>query len=245
MPNTPTPGRPRAPRVLNTAALSIYQTTADTAPARRALLRQFLHEHELTPTALARQIGLSTANSFYNFLHGRSNALSQPVLELIARHFPDLQVTPQPGDASPAPTTCPVIAIASTGLEQRAFRLQQQLHAPLSIPVALAVRHADLFVVQVEGDGAERFYPPGSFLVCGGVSPVTIPTSSRRHLVVSRRWGNGVEVSIREQRAHGGQIWFWSGSNDPDHQKPLTLEEVTVEGIVLASWQPEPGYTLT
>jgi hypothetical protein len=244
MPNTPTPGRSRAPRVLAAPALSIFQTTADSAPARRELFRRFLYEHDLTPTALARQIGLSTANSFYNFLHGRSNALSQPVLELIAKHYPAMPFTPQPGDASEV-STCPIVAIAATGLEQRTFRLQQQLHAPLSIPVALAVRHADLFAVQVEGDGAERFYRTGSLLICGGLSPVTIPTSSRRHLVVSRRWGNGVEVSIREQRTHGGRIWLWSGSNDPNHQSPLTLEDVTVEGIVLASWQPEPGYTLT
>ena len=243
MPKTPKPGRKSASPDTTAPTLSIFQRTADNAPARREMFRRFLYENGLNPTDLAKQLGLPTPNSFYNFLGGRSQSLSQGLLEMIQQNYPMLQVPPQPGGGPTVPS-CPVVAMAATGVEQRCFRSGDLPATVVMMPVPIPYPHSELFGVRVEGEGAARFYPGGTVLVCVGLAQGTRTPPARSRLVVTRRLNAGIEVSIREHRPHGGHVWLWSGSNHPDHQTPLTPEDVNIEGIVLASWQPEPCITL-
>jgi hypothetical protein len=64
-------------------------TCAVRAEQRREAFRRFLAMNGITSAALARQIGLSTANAFSNFLRGDTAALSFPTIEAILRAYPN------------------------------------------------------------------------------------------------------------------------------------------------------------
>ena len=242
MPMTPKRERKAVSPNITPPVLSVLQRTADNAAARRQMFRRFLGENGLNPTTLARKLGLPTPNSFYNFLNGQSLSLSQGLLELIQQHYPTLQIALEPGNR-PRLMTCPVVALAATGLEQRCFRSAELPASEVQVPDLLAYPHSELFGVRVNGGGAARFYPHGSILVCVGIAQANRRVSPRSRLVITRRLNDGLEVSIREHRIHSGRAWLWSGSDHPDHQMPLTPNDVAIEGLVLASWQPEPLIT--
>ena len=206
------------------------------------MLRRFLDDNALTPTTLARQLGLVTPNLFYNFLNGHSNSLSQAILELIAQRYPTLAVSPHPGVEQGA-QVCPVVAIAAIGLEQAAFRLDEAKRVKISLPTSLPAQHGVAFGVWV-GEGAERVYAAGSLVICCEPAKGPSVDLGGQRLLVSRRLGNGIEVSLREPRVHNGQLWLWSMSDRPEKQTPITRDGVTVEGIVLASWRIESSTML-
>ena len=60
------------------------------AGRRRLGLRMVLARHDLTPTGLARHIGRSNANAFFNFQGGRSRGLSLDNIEAILILLPDI-----------------------------------------------------------------------------------------------------------------------------------------------------------
>jgi len=61
---------------------------AQQADKHRAAIRKFATEKGLTIAQLGKRIGLNTGNAFYNFLRGRSSALSVNTLIRICDCFP-------------------------------------------------------------------------------------------------------------------------------------------------------------
>lgn len=59
------------------------------AERRRHALRRFLQRRSLSIAVLYRALGLSTGNAFYNFVNGRSDALSLPLIERILELYDD------------------------------------------------------------------------------------------------------------------------------------------------------------
>ena len=62
---------------------------SDASVRRREGLRALLTLYRITPRALAHLTGLPSANAIYNFLHGRSAALSLATIEAILIAFPE------------------------------------------------------------------------------------------------------------------------------------------------------------
>ncbi len=67
---------------------NVLANEAARAEQKRAALRAFVDEHGITIGELARRAGLTNANAFYNFLHGRSQGLSTATLLRICDNFP-------------------------------------------------------------------------------------------------------------------------------------------------------------
>ena len=71
---------------------------------------------------------------------------------------------------------------------------------------------------------------------------------------MQRRHGMKLELTIRELRYWGEEMWLWPDTADPNHQEPSHLRgeiraashasdaRVTLSIIasIIASWQPEP-----
>ena len=68
----------------------------------RANLRRLVEDHHLTLAALARRIGRSNGNLFYNFLAGRSHDLSHATLTRICDAFPGTTLDDLTGRRMPA-----------------------------------------------------------------------------------------------------------------------------------------------
>lgn len=118
----------------------------------------------MTPTDAARAAGLPSANALYNFLHGRSSALSQQTVEALAQAIPGATIAALVGvdvvDNIGAPQRPIVVrAKAAAGLMQRSFDLppHQQHGMVTAIPEEW---HAQgVFGIEVYEPGAELLFP--------------------------------------------------------------------------------------
>ncbi len=70
------------------ATLRSVSTRRADANRRREALKIILEAHRLTPTELSRLINCSRPNALYNFLKGRSAALSLDMIERILTALP-------------------------------------------------------------------------------------------------------------------------------------------------------------
>jgi hypothetical protein len=102
----------------------------------------------------------------------------------------------------------------------------------------------------VKVPGAETAYPQGSILVCRAPrSDEQVQPGTR--VVVRRRMADGVELSVRQVTAFGGEAWLTSLSTHPEQQLtlrlPVTPEGKTairahgfrIEGVVVGAWVPQ------
>jgi len=243
---------------------------ADAADRRRRGLTDFLQARHLRVADLARSIGLSTANAFYNFLHGRSDNLSLRMIEMILDFYPGTtfdelvgrqsrRPPPPPQRAAPSvPGTVLVRSEARAGLWRSTVDLPLDRQVILPLPHTVKVSSSKAFGVAVGMPGAERAYPAGALLLARTYDgrEGTPPDSTR--VIVHRRRGPRVEVTIREIVTRDGELWLESCSTREEHRAPLQpslplargrpaggIDIVDIAGVVVWAWVPQPGTTIT
>ena len=227
-------------------AETVSARLARDAERRRELLRRAIGRSGLPLAELARQAGLSTANSLYNFLSGRSLALSLRTLERIASalgvRVGDL-VDEEPGlsavtgyakasqPSTPNPTgfvEVPIALRARSGLWLRDPWLPRASRTILRWPGDLLPERDDIFCVRVDEPGAENLYPMRTLLICVPVVPHRNQLPVGTNLVVIRERLGRYEVSVRQLVDYDGEPWLWPRSDHPMHQTPTRLP--TAEG---------------
>ena len=252
---------PRGATTLVPMSSALHLVEDDGSERRRAGLRRLLERKNITATDLARTIGLPTPNALYNFLNGRTASLSLETVERILSAHPDVSFHDLVGLKAPAPgrrhRPSPGLLV-TVELCSGVWRPQIELPAEAWCPAPLMSHglsdDTPLFAARVRSPGAELLYPDGSVLLCRllAVNSPLPPDGAR--VVVLRRRRSKVELTVRELRSAGGEVWLWPCSTDPQHQTPLQLGEassdtsatddvgpaVTLLGAVIASWQPEP-----
>ena len=222
---------------------------------RRAALRRFLEQHELTPKALGNMTGRANGNAIYNFFHGRSDTLSTITLERICACFPGTTIDTLLGRLPQDDHQVEFAATAIDGIFQDRRRFGATGRTPFAVDAELSLANRDLFAVLV-GDfeaSPQSVFPPRSVLICRPVGAEDNPPSGSQ-LVVHRTRGFKVEVTIATLVVHDGQAWLRWPSDHPALPHaclapvPLTssVEQgrrtyITVSGVVLWSWRPEPA----
>jgi len=223
---------------------------------RREALKDFMTQYELTPADLARRVGLTNPNLFYNFLNGRSFSLSLQTLELIREAFPGSNLSGLLDGRQTRQATCKVVAEARAGVGQPGFMLPANRQVQMVLPPGFLHGSEGIFAVRVEAPGTNALYPTGSILICRPYGSVGGRLPARPRVIVQRQLGAGVEVTVRELVIRAGTAWLWRRSSHPDHQEPIpmpwppreavnpaTNDGTAIVGIVLASWQPEAAAT--
>lgn len=239
---------------------------ATEADRRREVLRRLLRTHGLRPSSLARLLGLSTANSFYNFLGGRSDSFSQRILEGLISAFPDgsaqemLVRSPEdarpercgtPDASGPAPSQLlHITMVARAGYRQSRSILPAAQQRAIWLPPVQTAMSQDVFGVLVAAPGAEPLHPGSTVLVCVGVEDQTTPHPEGCHLIVQQNLLDGVELAHRQVHRRDGLDWLLPGSSHPDCQEAIPapwhrqdawrVRHIVVVGRVIACWQILP-----
>ncbi|MCW3476273.1 helix-turn-helix domain-containing protein [Limobrevibacterium gyesilva] len=212
-----------------------------------------MDRHGLKPAELARQTGLSNANTIYNFLNGRSRALSQKTYEKLARVMPGETLDSLTGGAGPSGARgIPVRAEACAGRLNPSFDLPLDHQSEAAMPVDAGMLAAGVFGVAVGRPGAELLYPEGTVLACLPFLHCDEPPATGRRLIVQRIRDGHVEVMVRELEVAGGKAWLWPRSTHPDHQQPIACpwpndgrmwkvgeDRFSIPAVVVGSYQPE------
>ena len=251
MPKITTKGRYNASASTTSPA---RMSTRAKATTRREALKDFMTQYELSPTELARRIGLTNPNLFYNFLSSRSSSLSLQTLELIREAFPGSNSSGLLDGCLTRQETCRVVAEARAGVGQPSLMLPTNRQTQLVLPPGFLHGGEGIFAVRVEAPGADELYPTGSILICRPYGGSRLP--ARPRVIVQQKLGAGVEVTVRELVIRAGTAWLRPRSSHPDHQEPIpmpwppreavnpaTNDGTAIVGIVLASWQPEAAAT--
>ena len=116
-----------------------------------------------------------------------------------------------------------------------------------SVPVDLPTfEQNELFALRVHGSGMDAHYPPGAIVIAS--TPKGLEVRSGDHVIVRRRQGAMVEVSIREIAAKKGGAELWARSSDTRLSEPLRLpaeqdETLQIAGVVIASYYVRPTST--
>ena len=241
------------------------------AQARRDALRAVLTRLDLTPSELARRAGLSNANSFFNFFNGRSASLSQATQDKILAALPGVTQEELTGrlaaDATHqasslwavSPGKWPMLTCeAEAGVWRRSAKLPPEKWLMVPIPKGLLAPEPAAFAVRLKGAGADRLYLPGTIAVCVPLSEVPLRTGCR--VLVHREGGRRHELTLRELVLGEGRAWLWPRSSHPEHQVPIVVPwplyepvttviglnevQLSIEGVVTATWQPEAALGL-
>lgn len=232
---------------------------------RRRALQEFLRARDMRLADLARSLGLTTANAFYNFTNGYSDALSLPMIERILDVHPDgsfEELTGRPPRSAgqpPVPRRLPswvphlvvVRMEARAGLWRGSTELPPERTLLLPLPRSVRLAGAPAYGVIVATPGAERVYPAGSLLVVRPHDGRRILPEGARVIVHHRRLRR-VEVTVREVRYLDGELWLASCSTAADHQQALrptpppsrrqaSTETVDIAGAVIWALVPETG----
>ena len=243
------------------APLSQSDVEAAHAARRRVGLQRLLDHHRITPTDLARDLGLTTPNAIYNFLAGRSASLSLDTIERILDLYPDISFTALIG--KPDPSGKRARAMQGLGdylavtLEARTGHWQRRAEprgkrVGFDLPGDFAGPGPGGFALRVREPGAELLYPAGSILVCRELPGDTsaVPDGSR---VVLRVIQDGrTEITIRELVRDATHAWLCPRTARPEHLAPIRVRGPlhgtfpvgkrglgAVIGVVTASWRPE------
>jgi hypothetical protein len=247
------------PRLIRAAGPTPTERNAADAERRRAALRRFLAAHDITPTDLAKQVGLPTPNAIYNHLNGHSASLGLETIERILRAFPDtgfedLIGWPSRRPARPeGPGDSLVVALeARAGVWRRKPELPESRQVRLVVPEGLPHPGSDGFAVRVFAPGADAIYRAGTLLACAPLpaEPRTLPPGTR--LILRRQRDGKTEISVRQLVYDDEHAWLWPRSLHPEHQAPIRIrlplfgvhpmpkgEFLTVAGHIVAAWQPE------
>ncbi len=238
---------------------------ARAAERRRDALRDFLRNHDLTASELARRIGTANANLIYNLQQGRSASLSIPVVERILGLFREVTFEELVG-LPPRPLTRPSVrkdtgwpdhsvvvameAAAGTWVPSVNMAPERWELLPLSKRVLIAKPRG--FGVLVGAPGAEKAYPTGSILLCRTQEyGETLEPGTR--VVVQRQRSKLIEITIREVMISEGRTWLLSCSNKAEFQDALLVPnyrvekrssgspDFKIEGVVIWALMPEPG----
>ena len=234
------------------------------AQRRRRALREFLQARNMRLADLARSLGLTTANAFYNFTNGHSDALSLPMIERILDVHPDvtfeeLTGRPQCSVASQSPRRAPswVPRLVVVRMEARAGQWRRSVDLPqdrlilLPLPRSARLAGTDAFGVVVAEPGAERAYPAGTLLVARPYDGRGRVAEGAR-LIVHRRRDRKVEVTIREARYVDGELRLASCGAEVDDQdlvcpspipsrRQASIDFVDIAGVVMWALAPEKG----
>jgi len=223
---------------------------------------------------LARRAGLSNANAFFNFLNGRSGSLSQETLDKILEVLPGVspeelmaRLPPDPayrsaslwaGSSGGWPA---ILYEAEAGTWRRSAKLPPTRLAVVPMPADLPPPGPTAFAVRLKGAGAERLYPWGAIAICLPLSEMLPLVGSGCRILVRREKAGRHELTLRELVIEEGKAWLWPRSSHPDHQMPIAVpwplsgpvaaggdppeELVFIEGVVIATWQPEAALDLS
>ncbi len=228
----------------------------DDADRRREALLRFVDALALKPAPWARAAGVSPS-ALYNFLHKRSDSLSQPTLEALARAAarPVSELT---GEV-PVRLSGPVQAVTVVGTVE-AGNWVEALEWPPEDQFRITVprpRGPDgVFGLLVNGPSLNLRYPEGTILVCMPLAQLQRELRSGDRVIVERRNRDGlVEATVKELAFDAdGRAWLWPRSDHPEHQQPLLIpwppdvelhasesdvEEVNVTATVVGAYQPE------
>ena len=239
------------------------------ADRRRAGLRALMRSKGINPTSLANRAGLTGPNALFNFLNGRTQSLSLELIERILQAFPEASFRELVGLKSRSPTGVRhdpggalalrvFVSVKTSGdawLPQ--FELPPDLWATFLVPDHVAADTGELFGVRVREPGAELLSPDGTVLICRRLRGESFePVAGCRYVVQERR-AKSCRVTVQEARIFEGQVWLWPCSSHPRHQTPTLLARncvettpssrhpmISLEGLVIGSWQPDtlPSY---
>lgn len=161
--------------------------------------------HDLKAAEWARQAGLSTPNSLYNFVSGRSKTLSQETLEKLASAVPGATVTEIIGES---PATGVRAATVQVRVGAGAGMWRQSYETPMEPPVYLALQpgvHADEAVLVLDRH-ADALYPPGAYVGVHAFASLPRPLRDGDVVLVHRIRAGRHEVTLREIRCPGGDF---------------------------------------
>lgn len=117
-----------------------------------------------------------------------------------------------------------------------------------SVPVDLpAFEQNELFALRVHGPGMDEHYLPSAVVIASTLKGLEVRSGD--HVIVRRRQGAMVEVSIREVAAKKGGAELWARSSDARLHEPLILsakqddQTLQIAGVVIASYYVRPAST--
>lgn len=228
------------------------------AERRRRALRAFMAAHEISAAQWARDAGLKTPNSLYNFLNGLSDSLASKTLEALAR-AKGVTVDQLIGD-SVAQSKRDIVTISVRGIveagrwgeavelppdERRVITLTESAHSKTGKTYGLVVR----------GTSMNRLFPPGTVLECIDLHDFHGELEAGNKVIVHRRDKHGhIEATCKEFQLTEGLAWLWPRSDDPAWQQPISMvwpplaedgstaegiESVEIKAVVLRSIRSE------
>ncbi len=237
-----------APSCINAS----MQATHD-ADRRRRRITEIVTEKGWTVKEWCVRAGVSP-NTLYNFLNGRSQSISLPILEKLA-NASKTPISRLTGEAVSANfVSAPLIEIRGSveaGVWKEAAEWPEDERRTVAVPVAQ--KYADkAFGLVVNGGSMNEIYPPGSIITCISLENYTAELESGDRVVVERRSTDGLhETTCKELKFDDdGRPWLWPRSNSPKHQQPIELPwpppieydddtEIRLVAVVLGSYRPE------
>lgn len=226
------------------------------AERRRRALIKFMEDRELEAASWARDAGLPNPNSIYNFLKGRSAALSQTTYQALAKAVgPGVTASHLTGELlTSVDITLPRIKVigaveAGAWREAVAWPISEQLE--VAVPVAPSYTKK-AFALRVNGPSMNLVYPDGTIIICVKFYDYNGALQNGDRVVVYRTSADGlIEATVKELVADdAGHKWLWPRSSDPLHQQPVELIEsagkkrgappsVEIHAVVIGSYRPE------
>lgn len=236
---------------------------------RRAGLRALLARKGISPTTLAKQIRLPTANALFNFLNCYTNSLSLDLVERILTVHPDasfhalvglevdLDCSINVGTLDPRTLESVAVSVeADPSRWRKQFQLPSKEWSSFVPPGHVHDRAVDLFGVRVRSHGVNAFYPDGSLLLCRRLAEGDTNLEVERHYVVQYRNSRTLCVTVQKLSIWNDEPWLWPCSSNPRHWAPTIIaasvatmssghdkDVVSVKGLVIASWQSEQPLT--
>lgn len=200
---------------------------ASRADQQRRALEQFRLSRGMNYAEMARTAKLPNANSFYNFLAGRTHSLATTTLERLRDNIPGATLSEILGE-TPSPSAqvriLPVRAEAKAGGWRERYDLpdNEQILIPVPAPPSVMVDE----VVRLADNHAEDVYPRGALLFVEQIDRMRRPLRGGDRVIVRRiRDGRGEttvrEVSAPDEQEHGAHLTFQSHA--PEFQARVML----------------------
>jgi hypothetical protein len=207
-----------------------------TAGLCRELLQQAMDDHDKNPTTLAKACGWKNPNKIYNFLNGESQSLDTETYEQIVKAMPGTTIE---GLRGQKPKKALSSVILTTVCQSGKFRESPFLGAGLQeevpLPVDETMRAASPYAARVRHPGAESIYADGSLLVCVPIDKFDGAVGKGRRVVVERKAGKRIEVTVREIQEDGdGKFWLSHRSTHPGLSNAVKLPKRALAG---EAWQ--------
>lgn len=243
------------------------------AQARREALKAVLRRADITAAELARRAGLPNANLLYNFLSKRSHSLSQITIDRLLAALPDVTQAELTGHSPPDPAYKPgdlwavakggwpvLTAEAQAGVWGRSAKLPPRMWRLVPLPSDLPPPGPSAFAVRLLGAGADGLYPVGTIAICLPLEQALPLVRSGCRVLVHRERARWHELTAQELVLEHNRAVLWPHSSNPAHQAATILpwplygpvaigtgaDEVllSIEGIIVATWQPEAALGL-